>query len=66
MVDLMSYECDAKLGAPTQIDCAQVKWSELGPDEEEVALGPALSKVLTSSMFPSPRQMSSLFSKVSK
>ena len=49
MAGKMSYECDAELKAPAQVDCAQVEWSELGPDEEDVALGPTLSKILTSS-----------------
>ncbi|CAF9904569.1 MAG: hypothetical protein HETSPECPRED_004722 [Heterodermia speciosa] len=46
MVEKMSYECDDKLMAPAEVDCAQVEWSELGPDDETVALGPTLSKVL--------------------
>ena len=52
MVDKMSYECDVKLGAPAEVDCAQVEWSELGPDDETVDLGSGLSKVLTSSTYP--------------
>ena len=51
MVEKMSYECDDNLVAPAEVDCAQVEWSELGPDDEAVALGPALSKVLSFSMF---------------
>ena len=51
MVDKMSYECDAKLGAPAEVDCAQLEWSQLGPDEENVALGSSLTKVLSSSKF---------------
>ena len=51
MVEKMSYECDDKLMAPAEVDCAQVEWSELGPDDETVALGPTLSKVLGYSMF---------------
>ena len=50
MVEKMSYECDDDLMAPAEVDCAQVEWSELGPDDETVAIGPALSKVLSSSM----------------
>ena len=50
MVEKMSYECDDNLVAPAEVDCAQVEWSELGPDDETVDLGPALSKVLNSSM----------------
>lgn len=49
MANKMSYECDAALKAPAQVDCAQVEWSELGPDEQDVALGPTLSRILTSS-----------------
>ena len=51
MVDKMSYECDAKLGAPAEVDCAQLEWSQLGPDEEDVALGSSLTKVLSSSTY---------------
>ena len=51
MVDKMSYECDAKLGAPAEVDCAQLEWSHLGLDEENVDLGSTLTKVLSSSTF---------------
>ena len=51
MVDKMSYECDAKLGAPAEVDCAQLEWSQLGADEEKVDLGSTLTKVLSSSTY---------------
>ena len=51
MVEKMSYECDAKLGAPAEVDCAQVEWSQMGPDEGTVALGSSLTRVLSSSMY---------------
>lgn len=68
MVDKMSYECDPKLGAPAEVDCSQLEWSQLGPDEENVDLGSSLTKVLSSSTYLSQvqfRHSSSTFCSVS-
>lgn len=48
--DDMTYECDANLGAPSAVDCAQVEWSQLGPDEETIPIGAGVVKFLSSSM----------------
>jgi hypothetical protein len=49
----MSYECDATLGTPAEVDCAQVEWSELGADDDTLSVGPGITKVLSSSTSPS-------------
>ncbi|KAK4696842.1 hypothetical protein P7C71_g1150, partial [Lecanoromycetidae sp. Uapishka_2] len=46
--DEMTYECDASLGAPSAVDCAQVEWSQLGPDEETLSVGAGVVKFLSS------------------
>ena len=33
--DKMSYECDAKLGSPSEVDCAQVQWHQLDPSSAD-------------------------------
>jgi len=48
----MSYECDATLGAPAEVDCAQVEWSELGADDDTLSIGPGVTRVLSSSTSP--------------
>ena len=45
----MTYECDASLGAPAAVDCQQVEWSELGPDDSTFSIGPGVLKFLSSS-----------------
>lgn len=45
----MTYECDANLGTPAAVDCAQVEWSELRPDEETISLVAGRVKFLSSS-----------------
>lgn len=49
----MSYECDATLGTPAEVDCAQVEWSELGADDDTFSIGPGITKVLSSSRLSS-------------
>ena len=44
----MSYECDAKLGAPNAADCARVEYGELGLDDDTFSLTGGLAKVLSS------------------
>ena len=36
----MHYVCDAKLGAPSKVDCSQLAYSELGPPSDKVTIGP--------------------------
>jgi len=52
----MSYECDATLGTPAEVDCAQVEWSELGADDDTLSVGPGITKVLSSSTSPNLTQ----------
>ena len=49
--DEMTYECDASLGRPKDVDCAQVEWGELGADTDVVELVPGVMKTLSSSRF---------------
>lgn len=44
----MSYECDAKLGAPAAVDCARVEYGELGLDDDTFSVTAGLAKVLQS------------------
>ena len=50
--DEMTYECDSTLGAPSAVDCAQVEWSQLGPDDETLSIGAGVVKFLSSSKLP--------------
>ena len=47
--DEMSYACDAKLGTPSEVDCAKLEYSELGPSTDAIMLSPETPKVVTSS-----------------
>jgi hypothetical protein len=49
LADEMTYECDSTLGAPSAVDCAQVEWSQLGPDEDTISIGAGVVKFLSSS-----------------
>ena len=44
----MTYECDASLGNPRLSDCIQLAYSELGPLSDMLAVGPGVTKVLSS------------------
>lgn len=46
--DEMTYECDAKLGAPAAVDCAKVEYGELGADEDTFSIGAGVAKILSS------------------
>ena len=46
--DEMTYECDAKLGAPAAVDCAKVEYSELGADDDTISVGAGVVKFLSS------------------
>ena len=39
----MVYTCDAKLGAPSSTDCAQLAYSGLGPPSDSITVGPGPS-----------------------
>ena len=47
----MTYECDAKLGRPKEVDCAHVEWEELGADTDEMDLVPGAVRTLASGRF---------------
>ena len=49
--DEMTYECDAKLGRPKEVDCLEIEFGELGADGDKVDLIPAVAKTLSSSGF---------------
>lgn len=51
--DDMTYECDAKLGSPKEVDCAHIEWAELGADADAdaVELVPGVVKTLASSRY---------------
>ena len=46
--DEMTYECDAKLGAPAAVDCAKVEYGELGADDDTISVGAGVVKILSS------------------
>lgn len=46
--DEMTYECDAKLGAPAAVDCAKVEYGELGADDDIISVGAGVVKFLSS------------------
>ena len=52
--DEMTYECDASLGSPSDVDCSNVEWNQLGPTSlsppsEVVSVGPGVVQFLHSS-----------------
>ena len=46
--DEMSYECDAGLGVPREVDCAKLQYTQLTGAIDSINLGPGASKVLQS------------------
>ena len=44
VTDEMAYECDANLGSPLEVDCAQIEWSQLYPTSDTVTVTPAAVK----------------------
>lgn len=44
----MSYQCDPKLGAPAEVDCAHVEFDELGANDDTFSVGPGVTKILSS------------------
>lgn len=49
--DEMTYECDAKLGAPAAVDCAKVEYGELGADDDTFSVGAGVVKFLSSGLY---------------
>ncbi|MCJ1227785.1 hypothetical protein MMC12_004444, partial [Toensbergia leucococca] len=48
--DEMAYECDANLGAPSEIDCTRLEYSELGVPSDTVTILAGIPKMLFSGM----------------
>ena len=46
--DEMTYECDAKLGAPAAVDCAKVEYGEMGANDDTISVGAGIVKILSS------------------
>ena len=46
--DDMSYECDAGLGVPHEVDCAKLQYTQLTGSIDSINLGPGASKTLHS------------------
>ena len=45
--DDMSYECDAGLGSPATVDCAQIEWNQLGSSSSDtLTVGPGTTTFL--------------------
>ena len=60
--DDTSYECDAGLGAPREVDCSQLQYSQLGGGStDQVMIGPGTSKVITSGKINCEQAPSSAF-----
>ena len=50
--DNMDYECDATLGAPKEVDCSKLQYSQLGGGgQDSVMVGPGTTKVIESGKF---------------
>ncbi|MCJ1231553.1 hypothetical protein MMC12_008230 [Toensbergia leucococca] len=45
-IDPVSYECDAKLGNPTQVDCSQLQYSQFHNQSDTVSLEPGIVNFL--------------------
>ena len=39
--DEMTYECDSRLGSPSNVYCSQIEWSQLGPPSDTLTLDPS-------------------------
>lgn len=48
--DDMTYECDARLGSPREIDCSKLEYSQLGAPSDTTTISPGAPKVLSTSM----------------
>lgn len=47
----MTYECDAKLGSPSVVDCTQIQWQGLGPPSDTIRLTPGENKLISTSRY---------------
>ena len=47
--DEMTYECDASLGSPSEVDCLHIQWDQLSPASDTVQVGPGSTTFLHSS-----------------
>ena len=45
----MTYTCDADLGSPALVDCAQIQWQDLGSPSDTITVGPDVTKFLSQS-----------------
>ena len=45
----MTYECDARLGSPSEADCTHIEWEQLQPASDTLEVGPGLVTFLHSS-----------------
>ena len=45
----MAYECDARLGSPSEADCTHIEWEQLLPASDTLEVGPGLVTFLHSS-----------------
>ena len=52
--DDMAYECDSGLGSPSEVDCAKLEFSELGPPSDTISISPDNPTFLHSSDSPLP------------
>ena len=50
-VNEVTYECDAGLGNPPEIDCLHIQWDQLSPASDTVYVGPGSTTFLHSSEF---------------
>ena len=44
----MAYQCDAKLGTPSAVDCTQIEWNQLSPPVDTLTVGPGATTFLHS------------------
>ena len=48
----MTYQCDASLGQPSEVDCSQIEWQQLGSMSDSIVIGPEKIAFLYSSESP--------------
>ena len=44
----MSYDCNANLGAPREVDCELLGYSQLGPPSDSITITPQAPRLLSS------------------
>ena len=47
--DEMTYQCDARLGNPSEVDCSRIEWNQLAPGLDTLSVGPGNPTFLHSS-----------------